>query len=187
VLLVLLAGSSLAEAQERRVLRGGNAPKIQGVRFDVHLDLGWDDFGVGFRVDIPVVPDGFLRSSRVEDEFVISPGLDVMFFDWDDDHYDRCNDDFDDDDIGIWPVVVAQWNIYLNDKWSVFPELGIAFMFLDSWDDDWEFRRGGWVCDDDDFDVTAAVSFGARYHFTRRLSLLMRVNWPAGLQIGLTF
>lgn len=162
----------------------GRGRKIQGVRPDVHFNFGADDLGIGFRIDIPIIPDGFLSGRAPEDEFVLSPGLDLMFFDFDSDvchNHDGRGDHCHDDNVGFWPVLMAQWNIYLNDTWSVFPELGIVFLIGD------DYRRGHRGHGDKDFFVTPAASIGARWHFNRRMSLLMRLNFPAGAQIGLTF
>lgn len=159
------------------------AQKIQGVRPDVHLTMGYDDLGVGFRIDIPVVRDGWLRARNIDDEFAISAGLDMMFVDYDgrDRYYcngggSRCRTE---GDFGVWPVVVGQWNLYFTrTKWSVFPELGMAVLFGNGYYD--RYHRGHAY-------VTPAASVGARYHFNSRMSLLMRMNYPAGAQIGLTF
>ena len=77
-------------------------------------------------------------------------------------------------------MVVVQWNLYfVQSDWSIFPEAGLAFLIGDGYHDG--------PHDDDDVDVVFAASFGARYHFNDRMSLLMRLNFPAGFQIGLTF
>ncbi len=132
------------------------------VRFDAHLDLGWYyNFGVGFRVDIPIVPGGIVDGA--DDDLRISPGAELFWF------YRRNHDGF-----GVIPLVALQWNFYIDD-WSVFPELGIAF---------W------WGPDRDYYWRSFAAPFlgiGARYHFSARNALLMRINWPAGFQIGITF
>lgn len=180
VALGMLSVATPANAQIRR----GQGRRIQGVRPEVHLDFGADDIGIGFRIDIPIIPDGFLGGNAPDDEFVLSPGIDLMFFDFDSDvchNHDGRGDHCHDDDIGFWPVLMAQWNIYLNDKWSVFPELGIVFLIGD------DYRRGHRGHGDKNFFVTPAASIGARWHFSRRMSLLMRLNFPAGAQIGLTF
>jgi len=166
---VLLLSTAPAEAQR------GRGHTIDGVRFDVHLDFGWHQaFGVGFRVDIPIVPDGLVDG--VQDELALSPGAEFFFWNW------RSRRNRDEylyyGDMGIWPLLALQWNFYLNDKWSIFPELGIAFFWY--WDD---FDGGR----NTHFGAHPFLGFGARYHFSSRNALLMRINWPAGLQIGITF
>ncbi|MGD8861134.1 MAG: hypothetical protein PVI30_14095 [Myxococcales bacterium] len=148
--------------------------KIRGVRPEVHGTIGWHGaIGVGARADIPVVPDGFIRG--VDDEFVLSPGGELLI-DLDDD-FD--NDQFDgDDDLYIAGVFAPQWNFYVSPEWSLFPELGLTLIFGD-------FDRGR----DDDLEMRLRLLFslGARYHFSSRNALLMRLTWPYGLQVGVTF
>lgn len=169
-----------AEASAQ-VIRSGGKP-IEGLRPDVHVSVGYGDFGVGFRLDIPVMQPGPLRNarSRVTDELAVSVGLDLMFVDFDD---ERCVDgagdrvDCDDLDIGVWPVAVVQWNVYLNERWSIFPELGLALLFGETRSD----RPG------DDFDIEPVINFGARLHTRGRFGLLLRAGYPTALQIGMTF
>lgn len=184
VLAVLaLSNTSVAQAQSELRARGRDH-RIQGIRVDVHGNMAYyGAIGAGFRLDIPIVPRGFLHSSRVEDELAISPGLDLFFFAFSRYCYNdgagsrRCSDHTG---FGIWPVVMAQWNLYLSRSWSVFPELGVAFIIND------HNYRG--VRDRHaDFYAVPAASIGARWHFSQRNALLLRLSYPAGFQIGLTF
>jgi hypothetical protein len=139
---------------------------IDGVRPELHVGLGWDaELGVGARVDIPIVPSGFI--DELHDEFALSPGGDLYF------------DIGDDDDLALAGVFAAQWNFYLHPEWSVFPELGLALIFRDH-----DHGRG-----DDDADLHLHLLFaaGGRYHWSRRNALVMRLSWPFGLQVGITF
>lgn len=141
---------------------------ISGVRFDVHADLGgYASVGAGFRADIPIMREGLLTNA--DDELAISLGVDAFFANFYHDYYDG----------GPYfaPVAVAQWNFYLGPEWSIFPEAGVAFYIGD---EDY-LPRGLPVY------ATLALGFGARYHFTERNALLMRVSRPAGLQVGVTF
>lgn len=176
---VALSFLGLGLAAPAQAQGGGN--KIQGIRPDVHLNIGYDDLGVGFRIDIPIVPDGFLQSaSRVTDELALSPGLDLMFYDYDGrfchDHGSR-GDHCHGRRLGFWPLIMVQWNLYFQKPWSVFPELGLVFLINDGYRDN---HHG-------DFAVTLGAGFGARYHFNARMSLLLRLVWPGGFQVGLTF
>ncbi len=89
--------------------------QIQGVRPEGHLNLGFHgDVGVGFRIDIPLVPQGLLDT--VNDELAVSPGAELLF---------------GGNDVAIGVPVALQWNFYLTRDWSVFPELGLALFFHD--------------------------------------------------------
>ena len=183
VVVATIAAAMLGTAADAEAQRRGRARKIDGVRFDVHLDAGWHQaFGVGFRVDIPIVPDGFIQRG-VEDEFALSVGGEFFFWNWHD-HRGR-NDywDYRSDGVAFWPTAMAQWNFYLNESWSIFPELGLGIAF---WSYEHEHR-------DEPRHSHAVVrpfpsiSFGARWHFSDRNALLFRINWPAGAQFGITF
>lgn len=177
VVLCTLAAAADAEAQRR-----GRARKIDGVRFDVHLDLGWHEaFGVGFRVDIPIVPDGFLSGGSIEDELAISPGLDLFFWAWHDRHHGDHDQLRHHDGWSVMPLVAVQWNLYLNESWSIFPELGIA----SAW---WTYDHCHGGCHDHAYlRFYPLASFGARWHFSDRNALLFRLSWPVGFQFGITF
>lgn len=180
--LFVLAMAPDAEAQR------GRARKIDGVRFDVHLDLGWHQaFGVGFRAEIPIVPDGFIRRGRVTDELAISFGGEFFFWTFHGHHHDHDDDHHhntlgDHDGISVMPLAVAQWNLYVNEEWSFFPELGAGFAW---WG--YEHCHGGSCHDHSYFRAYPVISAGARWHFSDRNALLFRVSWPVGFQFGITF
>ncbi len=163
-LVAALAVAGVSEAGERPLPPN----HIEGVRIDLHADLGgYGSFGMGFRLDIPVVPGGLING--VEDELAISPGLDVFFQNFYPHYYDG----------GPYfiPGVVMQWNFYLGQHWSVFPEAGIAFYAGNRY----ELRRNT------AFYPVANFGVGARYHINPRVALLLRVSTPTGLQFGVTF
>jgi len=168
--LAIVAVTSAVQAQPP----GANGQnKIDSVRFDVHAMIGWWwAFGAGFRVDIPIVPDGFIDS--LDDEFAITFGGEAAFVNWDNNR--GCSRYGCWGDWSIWPVVAAQWNFYLTPKWSIFPELGLAVAIHEC--------NGGNVC----ASASPLVSFGARWHFAPpRVALLLRVTFPFGFQVGLNF
>ncbi|MEM1416008.1 MAG: hypothetical protein AAGH15_13965 [Myxococcota bacterium] len=179
LVLLLLHGSS-ADAQ--RTVITGAGKTIQGLRPDVHVSLGYGDFGVGFRLDIPVMQPGPLRNARtrVADELAVSVGLDLMFVDFDDEVCRNAAGDLvdcDDLDVGVWPTAVVQWNVYLNERWSLLSELGLALLIGETRSD----RPG------DDFDIEPVINVGARLHSRGRLGLLLRAGYPTALQVGMIF
>lgn len=157
----LFGFTSAAAAQDEPFEHGGPA----GVRFDLHLDFGYfANAGVGFRADIPIVRDGLI--SGVRDDLSLSLGAELMWW------YRHEYNGF-----GVLPIAALQWNFYVSDHWDIFPELGVTFIF----------GPGEW---NDKYFPGYALPFigvGARYHFSPRNALLMRVNFPAGFQVGITF
>lgn len=170
VLVILGACFAAANGAAPCEAQGPRARKIEVIRPEIHLNMGYRaTFGSGFRLDIPIVPKGWLRSRHVTDEFAISTGADLMFIDT------HANERIG---VGFWPVVAAQWNLHFNEDWSAFVEGGLAFVF----GDDHHHQRF-----DDDFGVAPAFGIGGRWHFSRRNALVARINYPAGFQFGITF
>jgi len=143
----------IGAAQESRM--------IEGVRPELHLGIGWHgDLGFGGRVDVPVVPSGFIDGFN--DELALSPGGDLYFG-------GGKNDNLYGD-----ALLAVQWNLYLKPEWSVFPEIGLAFIFGDG---------GG----RDRLHLSPVFALGGRYHWSSRNSFVLRMVWPFGLQLGITF
>ena len=180
----IVVGLFLALAAPSTAAADQSDYRIRGVRPEVHLSLGgFGDLGAGFRIDIPIVPEGFLRNGR--DDFALSPGLDIQFYDFnhadDDRRAGHCNGPAPGpcrhgaNGVVVIPQLAGQWNFYFpRHAWSIFPELGLAVVIGD-WDGS------------DDVRVEPLVAFGARKHFSGRTALVLRAGWPAGFQVGLTF
>lgn len=156
---------------------GPDHNQIKGVRVDIHGNIDRNSvFGSGARFEFAVVPDGFL-SGNVRDELALSFGADIFFAPvdlgwtyWDGEPY-------------AVPIAAVQWNFYLGERWSIFPEVGIA-VHAGFNHDYWYDKHGdphNWLYPEPD------VGFGARYHFSERVALLMRLSTPGGLQVGLVF
>ena len=150
--LLLLSTPALAAG----VHTGPNHNQIDGVRWDIHLDLEpYGFFGVGARVEFALVPDGFLDS--VNDELALSLGADLFFasVSYDPAPYYPG---------GAWlvPVAAVQWNFYLGSEWSVFPELGLAVHT--------RFDQNGWTDkhgrDHRWIQPGLHAGVGARWHFS---------------------
>ena len=137
------------------------------VRLDVHGDFGWyKNGGLGVRVDIPLVREGFLRARGVRDDLSLSPGAELFW--WYTPRYEG---------IGFIPMVMAQWNIYFAQRWSFMLEAGLAvLMGPANWNRDYYASY-----------IAPVGQLGFRWHFSDANALLLRVGWPAGLQLGVTF
>ncbi len=144
--------------------------RFSNVRGEVHLDFSWyGAFGAGGRVEFPLAPNGILDS--VDDEIALSLGGEFFFY-YGPGYY------------AVTPIAAVQWNFFLNEHISIFPEVGVV-IFLGN-------GPGYYGLDGRNpgvFGVSAApyIGFGFRYHFSARNALLLRVSWPAGFQVGITF
>lgn len=176
VLAIVLHATPTAMAHDSHV--GPDHNQIHGLRVDLHGNLdGWGMLGGGARFEFAIVPNGFI-GGNVHDEFALSFGADLLaaptyMFGW--------------SGYGggayVAPIAAAQWNFYLGDRWSVFPEAGLAVhVGLDH--GGWYDKNGhtyGWVY------AMPDVGIGARYHFNGSVALLMRISTPGGLQVGVVF
>jgi hypothetical protein len=134
--------------------------------------------GVGFRGSIPIVENGFIKT--INNSVAISFGVDWLHYDIDDwcgrywrrDERDRCG--WDDDADLFWLPVTMQWNFWLTENWSVFGEPGLALRINDD-----HYR--------DDVDLDFVFYGGGRFHFSRSVSLTMRLGWPSALSVGVSF
>lgn len=143
---------------------GDDGPnRFSNLRFELHLDFGWySAAGLGGRVEFPVSRYGLLDG--VDDEIALSFGAEVYYF------YSPQSLG-----LGVYPIAAVQWNFFLSRQVSIFPELGVAFLFG-------PYRETYWATF-----VAPYLGVGLRLHLSDRNALLLRVSWPAGLQVGLTF
>ena len=163
VALLILAVPAQGWAQDT----GGRAG-ARDLRLDVHANLAWyGAVGGGFRVDITIVHEGLLEG--VEEDLSISPGADLFIF-W--------SSYYGGGTAALWPVFAFQWNFYLSEAWTIFPELGVVMFFLQ----DSQYRERYWKSI-----IAPFAAFGARWWFGSSNALLLRVGWPAGFQVGIIF
>jgi hypothetical protein len=150
-------------------------------------DPFWDDdgIGLGFRASIPLIEDGPVKT--INNNMAISFGLDWAHFDncgrWD---TDLCGaDDF-------WIPVVVQWNFFLSDVVSLFPELGLGIQHSRwNWDG---YNPAGCnridgrnVCSDGtDTDIELVLWLGARFNVSEDIALTLRLGVPS-LLFGVSF
>lgn len=142
----------------------GGTNRFTNIRFEIHLDLAWYGAGgIGGRVEFPLARNGILDG--VDDEIALSVGAEFFYF-----YYDSGNGF---GAFGVTPILALQWNFFLSSNVSIFPELGVAFLFG---------NRYYWSTF-----IAPYLGLGFRFHFTDRNALLLRVSWPAGFQVGITF
>jgi hypothetical protein len=162
------------------------------VEIEPHAALGFlvpsagSGVGIGERVTIPIVRNGFVRS--INNSVGIGFGIDWI-------HYSGCF--FVRNAVGqcaplnrVWIPVVMQWNFYLSPHWSVFGEPGLAIAYSD-WGEGCVVDNGNrvFVCgpapnrvDVDPF----IIFFGGQFRFSEGVALTMRVGWPYA-SVGVSF
>lgn len=150
-----------------------------------HLDLhaGFSPWGRGFaggvRFNIPLVKKGFLSGHN--DAFYLSVGVDTYIVRWRDYNDPNCGRGYCwDYGLGVGFPVVAHWEFYLWQKFSVFGEVG-ANIFLHPG----IFRnRGNDFIEDPGQWVVAAA--GVRWKFGRTASFIARLGLPY-IAAGISF
>lgn len=156
-----MLGASVASAQ--------HVHTKDPIRVEAHGTLSrWGGIGAGVRAELVVAPDVI---PSIDDDMSITVGGELLFFDFDRGHGD--------DGFGIWPGAAAQWNFYLGQNWSVFPELGLWIYFGDG---HYHHNR-----DNNDFGWSLMAGIGGRYHMASRNALMLRIQFPGLLQFGVTF
>jgi hypothetical protein len=135
--LSLLLSASPAEARAGASRASSSGPGVTSLSLWGVLDPGpVDGAGLGFRLSLPVAPQGILHA-RVRDEFVLELGADYV-------HYN--------DRVGFYPYYVSYtwngllavggiaWNFWLTPQLALYPKLDLGWWF--GWYDGWNDRYG---------------------------------------------
>lgn len=132
---LLLAASPAEAKQSARASSGG--PGVTSLSLWGVLDPGpFDGAGLGFRLSLPVAPQGLLHA-RIHDELVLELGMDWV-------HYN--------DRVGFYPYYVdyswngvlavggIAWNFWFTPQLALYPKLDLGWWF--GWYDGWNDRYG---------------------------------------------
>lgn len=132
-----------------------------------------DGIGMGFRASIPLLQDGPV--STINNSLAISFGLDWAYF-------PECYDYGDCSENDFWVPVVAQWNFYLTQVISIFPEFGLGFRNAII---DYDSPCRGNNCRGSALEVHPVLWFGARFRLAEAVALTLRLGTPS-LQLGVS-
>jgi hypothetical protein len=102
--------------------RMDNNLSIWGI-FSFNYSAG-SGLGIGARYQKTIVPEGFIRHSRITDDLGIEGSLEYRHYSWDFGSYNEF-------DIAAGVV----WNVWFTDQFAVYPKLGLGVGF-GSWSDD---------------------------------------------------
>lgn len=162
------------EARAETVIKQPNRHPVYRAELEPHLDiLPWHrdygghyyngvgnfEFGGGFRASIELGDPAFIP--KINNTVAITFGVDFT-----NNNCTGCYRDF-----SFWSPVALQWNFFLTDKWSVFGEGGFmlrSYGFFNETYGDFTFAAG------------------ARFHFTDKVALTMRVGYPF-VSVGISF
>jgi hypothetical protein len=172
-----LVSSSPANAQSIVKNPGEHPHPI--VELEPHALVGWDGIysasgiGLGMRASFPIVRNGFIPS--INNSVGVSVGADLM-------HYAgcyfraRCVANY------LFFPVAMQWNFYFTKEWSAFAEPGVALFhgFVD------DCAGAAGCVSPTTTGIRPALYLGGRYQLNSRLSLTMRVGYPA-FSFGVSF
>lgn len=166
------------------IIRDASPPQYH-VEIEPHLNIQWfgfdyasDGLGPGIRFGIPIMSPGFIK--KINDSVAINFGADFLYYhpihNWCDRNGCYSGDSF----WVLYSPVTLQWNFWLTEKWSVFGEPGLTFRVPFS-----DYCDGRW-CDKGSL-VWFAFYAGARWHFGERTALTMRLGYPNGISVGVSF
>ena len=152
-----------------------------GFHLDLHAGFSWwgRGFAGGVRFNIPLAKKGFLSGHN--DAFYLSFGVDTYVVRWRDYDGDCGRGYCWDYGLGLGFPVVAHWEFYLFQKFSVFAEAG-ANIFLHP--GVLRGRRGDDFVEDPGHWVVAAA--GVRWKFGRSASFIARLGLPYAA-VGISF
>ena len=187
----LLAGATLVstsrDAAAQSIIKNPGDHPNYSVELEPHVLLGWanlyrdNGLGLGGRVTIPIVQNGFVKS--INNSVGISFGLDWLRYGG---CYSRGNgrNDYGCGASFLVLPVAMQWNFWLTPRWSVFGEPGL-FIFHGIYD---EYCGNGLPgCGyPTRTSVQPAFYLGGRFHFNDKVSLTMRIGYPT-LSVGVSF
>ena len=129
-------------------------------------------FGGGARVGIPLLDNGPIPS--INNSLALSLGADLLYNTYDCGGGGTRNACVY---FTLIPEIMAQWNLYLTPILSVFVEAGVAPVI--------SFGSSA-----DPFFFYPGVAIGGRVHFkggTRLPALTVRLGFPVGLTVGISF
>ncbi|MGD0676964.1 MAG: hypothetical protein ABSC94_16235 [Polyangiaceae bacterium] len=173
-----------ASAHADDTIKRPGAHPLYSVELEPHGLFGWGDtygtaggFGIGGRVGIPIVQNGFVPT--INNSVAISFGLDWVHYGCYDSLAD-CSADF------IEAPVTMQWNFYVSQRWSVFGEPGLYIYH--GWYTTCRIYPENLACgaEPEQTGVLPALFLGARFHFSDKAALTMRVGYPT-LSVGVSF
>jgi hypothetical protein len=173
-----------APAAAASTIRSPHPPEYP-VEIEPHLILqpdgvyyagGTTGIGIGARFSIPIMSPGFVKT--INDSIAISFGPDLL-------HYEAYNYCYGGVCSGnsFWRLyfpVAMQWNFWLTDKWSVFGEPGLVVRSNLG-----DNCVAGAPCRQSN--IAPAFWAGARFHFSDRIALTMRVGFPEAVSVGVSF
>jgi hypothetical protein len=189
--LLVAVAISLAVAASPAEARPGASPGASqgassGASTGVTSLSVWGDFdpgpngaGLGFRLSLPIVPQGLLHSSRVRDELVLEVGGDFL-------HYSQHigNPYFVDYSWnGFLAVGGLAWDFWLTPQLALYPKLDLGFEF--GWYNGWDPYYGTYYDRHGYGGLFAQVAAGLIY---RLQSVDLRVELGTGLlRLGVGF
>jgi hypothetical protein len=180
-LLAVVAAPTLAHA-DSTIKQPGQHPDYH-VEIEPHGVLGfawWGfgpygsplGFGGGARFSIPLCKNCFVP--KINNNVAISFGADLAFYPFVQAGYPVFTD--------LYLPVAMQWNFFIHKKWSIAGELGFSPVIGVFYDYNWCGARNcnnWWVYPD--------AGFVARYHFSDKVSLTMRIGFPEFFNVGVSF
>jgi hypothetical protein len=167
------------------IIKDPNPPAYK-LEIEPHLNVqyfytdafGGHGLGPGVRFGIPIVSPGFIK--KLNNSVAISFGPDLLRFS---PQTKACNRDGCFEGDAFWALyfpVTMQWNFWITDKWSVFGEPGVVARtpFGDC--------DRGFGCRKNQ-PIWFGFYAGARWHFGETTALTIRLGYPQGVSVGVSF
>lgn len=129
--------AAASQSTSRWGATGGVAPPVEGI--SAWGIVPWNGFGIGARYQIPLPIHSLLpEKARIRDRFALEFGADVLYhsYTYHRYYYRSSRYDYSYSWTQVLPVFGAMWNVWLTDKFAVYPktEIGWGFGWYSGWD-----------------------------------------------------
>jgi hypothetical protein len=195
---VALVFTAIGAYADDTIKHPGDHPKYS-VEIEPHGLWSWrhyyyapnDGFGLGVRVSIPIVENGFVPS--INNNVAISFGVDWVHYSGADCYYYGPPPNpqnpgpcyvLGDANYLFFPVAM-QWNFFVAQRWSVFGEPGLA-IYHGFFDYCYNVPPGTRCPSPTQTGIDFAFYAGGRFHFSDHATLTMRIGYPT-FSVGVSF
>jgi hypothetical protein len=134
---VALSLALAAAPAEAKQAVGAGPTGATSLSFALDLDPWPGGWGAGFRVGLPLAPNGILHSPKVRDEFQLEVGGDYLRYEQ---HWGNPYYDYHYSWSGILAVAGLQWNLWLAPQLALYPKVDLGFQsgWYSGWDPYWD-------------------------------------------------
>ncbi len=104
----------------------GSNPAPAPVGLSVWGMVPWGGFGAGVRYMMPLSIDPLIKSEGISDRFALEFGADILRYSY---SFAYAGGGLDYSWTSVLPVFGMMWNVWLNEKFALYPKLELGYAF----------------------------------------------------------